>query len=251
MSNLWRDVVGMLMPRTCPMCGNRLSVGEHPLCTTCMMRLPLTELHRVEHNVLERQFWAQFPVERAVAMFHHDGEQTRHILYHIKYWRHPFLATSLAACYAEELQKTGFFNDIDAIIPLPLHWRKQWKRHYNQSHYIAQGIRQVTNIPIYTKVVKRVRNNPSQTHLTSRERIENVKDIFRLTHPEKIAGKHILLVDDVVTTGATLTACAQELAKASSVKISVLTLAIAAHTALPAVEGDGCETSVFGIPLME
>ncbi|MBR0046835.1 MAG: ComF family protein [Bacteroidaceae bacterium] len=250
MSNLWRDVVDMLLPRTCPMCGNRLLAGEPTLCTNCMMQLPFTDLHKVEHGILEKKFWGLFPVERAVAMFHHDGERTRHILYHIKYWKHPQIATDLASYYAEELLKTGFFDGIGAIIPLPLHWRKQWQRHYNQSHYIAQGISRVTSIPVFTQVVRRVRNNPSQTHLTAHERVENVKDLFRLIHPEKIAGKHILLVDDVVTTGATLTACAQELAKAAS-KISVLTLAIADRTALPAVEGDGCETSVFGIPLME
>ncbi len=169
-------------------------------------------------------------------MFHHDGKRTRNIIYHIKYYGHPKLATYLASIYAEELKQKGFFDGIDLIIPLPLHWRRQMKRGYNQSHYIAQGVHQVTNIPVLKNVVKRVKNNSSQTHLNAQQRMENVEDIFRLKHPELIAGHHILLVDDVTTTGATLSSCAQELAKAKDVRISILTLATASSSALPYVQ---------------
>ena len=109
------------------------------------------------------------------------------------------------------------------------------KRGYNQSHYIARGIQQVTHIPVMKKVVKRIRNNSSQTQLNARQRIENVEGIFLLKHPELIEGKHVLLVDDVTTTGATLSSCAKELAKAQGVSISVLTLAVASDSALPFV----------------
>jgi ComF family protein len=156
----------------------------------------------------------------------------------------------LATFYANQLQGTGFLDGIDAIVPLPLHWRRQLKRHYNQSHYIARGISQVTHIPIYKNVVRRVRNNPSQTHLTLRERIENVEGIFQLTRPELIAGKHILLVDDVTTTGSTLSSCARELAKATDVSISILTLAVAGRTALMSYDEETTDTSVFGIPIL-
>ena len=215
------------------------------------MRLPFTKYHTVEHNPLEKQFWGLFPIEKAVSMFHHDGKKTRRIIYTIKYEGHPIVATYLASIYAQELKDYHFFDDIDCIIPLPLHWRKQLKRGYNQSHYIAQGIRQVTGLPIYKHIVKRESNNPSQTHLNPHERQENVKDVFRLTHPEKIAGQHILLVDDVTTTGATLASCAKELAKAPNVKISILTLAVASRTPMPAVQNDTIDVSSFGIPLME
>lgn len=249
--SVWTDIADFLLPRKCLLCGNRLTPDEQHICTHCFMHLPFTEYHTVEHSLLEKQFWGLFPVGKAVSMFHHDGARTRHIIYSIKYWGHPELATHLASVYAKTLKESHFFDDIDCIIPLPLHWRRQWKRHYNQSHYIADGLSERTGLPIYRKVVKRVKDNPSQTHLSVRERIENVKDIFHLMHPEVIAGKHILLVDDVTTTGATLTACAKELAKAPNVKISILTLAVAARTALSAVEGDGIETSVYGVPLME
>ena len=233
------------------MCGKRLSSQENALCFPCLMHLPLTGYHTVKHNDLEKHFWGQFPIEKAVAMFYHNGENTRHIIYHIKYYGHPNVATYMASIYANELKEYHFFDDIDAIIPLPLHWRKQMKRGYNQSHYIAKGLQKATGLPVLYRVVKRVANNPSQTHFTAQERTENVKNLFRLMYPEKIAGKHILLVDDVTTTGATLTSCAKELAKASNVKISILTLAVASRDSIPATEKDHIDVSVFGIPLME
>lgn len=247
-----RDMADLLMPRRCLMCGRRLTAQEEYACATCLMHLPLTEYHKQEHSHLEKRFWGLFPVEKAVAMFHHDGEWTRRLIYHIKYWGHPDVATFLARTYAEELMEgSSFFEGIDTLVPLPLHWRRQLSRHYNQSHYIALGIRQATGIPIAKHVVKRVKNNPSQTRKKGLERRENVEGIFRLMHPERIAGKHILLIDDVVTTGATLTSCAQELAKAPDVRISILTLAAAAQTPIPALQNDTPETSVFGVPLME
>lgn len=248
--NVWADILDFLFPRRCVMCGNRLTAQEKHLCTVCFMRLPLTDHHKVEHSLLEKQFWGLFPVGKAVAMFHHAGEKTRHILYNIKYWGHPELATYLATIYAKELQEHHFFEGIDAIIPLPLHWRRQLKRHYNQSHYIARGISKVTGLPIYKNVVKRTANNPSQTHMNAQQRLENVKEIFTLKHPEAIEGKHLLLVDDVTTTGATLTSCAKELAKSPGVTISILTLAIASRTPVPAPEQDYIDPSAFGVPLL-
>ena len=248
---LWLDIVNLLMPATCRMCGKRLGGEERYICTSCVRHLPHTGYHLVEHNPLEKQFWGHFPIERAAAMFHHDGERTRHLMYHIKYWGHPQLATRLAALYAEELKESHFFEGIDTIIPLPLHWRRQMKRHYNQSHYIAQGIRQATGLPIDKNVVKRVKYNPSQTHLSPRERIQNVEGIFRVTHPERIQGKHLLLIDDVTTTGSTLASCAKELAQVEGVRISILTLAVASRTPAPASEKGSVEASVYGLPLME
>lgn len=246
-----RDITDFLMPRKCLMCGNRLSGTESHICTYCLMNLPLTEHHKLEHSLLEKRFWGLFPVEKAVAMFHHDGEQTRHIIYNIKYWGHPEVATYLAQMYAQELKESGFFEGIDAIIPLPLHWHRQLKRHYNQSHYIAQGISQKTGIPVWKRVVKRTINNPSQARKKGVDRMANVAGIFQLRHPERIEGKHLLLVDDVVTTGATLTSCAQALAQAPNVRISILTLAIAAQTPIPALQNDTPDTSIFGVPLIE
>ena len=249
--NILRDISDLLAPRLCMMCRERLSAQEGPVCTSCYMHLPFTKYHLVEHSPLEKQFWGLFPVGKAVAMFHHDGEKTRHIIYSMKYWRHPSVGRWLAETFAEELKEVNFFADIDGIVPLPLHWHRQLSRRYNQSHYIAEGIHNRTGLPIWKDVVKRVKDNPPQVHKKGVERRENVDGVFRLTRPERIANRHVLLVDDVATTGSTLASCAQELAKAPNVKISVLTLAIAARTALPFPKNDTPEASVFGMPLME
>ena len=122
-------------------------------------------------------------------------------------------------------QPFGFFDDIDAIVPVPITRRRQWKRGYNQSMQVAKGISHVTHLPIYNKVVKRQHFSQSQTHQTSIwERRENVRAAFQLVDADKIKGKHLLIIDDVVTTGATVIACGQELAKAEGVKLSVLSI---------------------------
>lgn len=249
--NIWTDILDFLLPRRCCMCGNRLSKQEKYICFSCLMNLPFTNYHTVEHNILEKHFWELFPIEKAVSMFFHDGENARKIIYNIKYYGRPHVGTYLASIYADTLKESLFFDDMDAIIPLPLHWRKQLKRGYNQSHYIAKGIKNVTGLPILNNVVKRVGNNTSQTRFNAHQRMENVKDIFHLKQPEKIAGKHILLVDDVTTTGATLVSCAKELAKAPNVRISILTLAVASRIAVPATETEYTDVLVYGIPLME
>lgn len=246
------DIGNLLMPRYCLMCHHRLAHQEKYICTVCLMHLPFTNYHQVKHSVLEKQFWGLLPIEKAVSFFYHDGADTRQLIYHIKYFEHPELGTYLGSIYAEELKRAHFFDHIDMIIPLPLHWRRQMKRHYNQCHYIAKGIAKVTGLPIKKNVVKRKRNNTTQTHLTPHQRMENVKDVFLLKHPEEIEGKHILLIDDVTTTGATLIACGKELIKAGNVKLSILTLSVSGgRTTVPDYEGEHVETSIFGIPLME
>lgn len=248
---LIRDIMNFLLPRQCIICGTTLTGHEHSLCGNCLLRLPRTDCHLVEHNYMERLFWSRIPIERAAAFFHHDGIKVRSILYNLKYYSRPDVAFDMARIYAEELDESDFFAGIDCIVPVPLHWRRRLKRRYNQSDYIAKGLSKHTGIPVLTNVVKRVVNNPSQTKMNSIDRKQNVERIFCLTQPEKIRGKHVLLVDDVITTGSTLISCAQELAKAGDVRISVLTLAIASRSQVPTSESDQPDASVFGLPLME
>lgn len=231
-----KNVFDLLMPRPCAMCGNRLSSSEKHLCTTCLMALPLTNLHLQKENAVEKLFWEQFPIERAASLFYHDGIHTRGSIYRTKYDENPEVAYWMACAYAKELQQSDFLDDVDGIVPMPLHWRKQLKRHYNQSAYIAEGIHRITGIPVFNHVVTRKKNNPSQTTVSGNERKKNVEDVFLLQHPEQIRGMHLLLVDDVLTTGSTITSCAKELAKAEGVRISVLTLSLASLCAVPATD---------------
>lgn len=249
--NILKDITEFLFPRECALCGKRLTGGERSICTNCLLVLPRTDYHTVEHSPLEKYFWTQFPIERAVSFFHHDGKGARQLIHLAKYKGRPNIGYDLAKIYAEELADTGFFSDIDCIVPVPLHWKRQLKRRYNQCEYIARGISAVTRLPLYNNVVKRTTNNASQTTVNHTERKDNVEGIFNLKRPELIEGKHVLLVDDVTTTGATIISCAKELAKANGVKISVLTLALASRSPLPLPKNYEADALVFGMPLME
>ena len=129
--------------------------------------------------------------------------------------------------FAEELNKCGWLDNIDGIVPVPLHKRKEYKRGFNQSVAIAGGLAGVANKPVYREVLKRVKNTESQTRKSRAESIENMEGVFVLQRPEEVTGKHLLLVDDVLTTGATLEACALTLLKMNNVKVSIATLALA------------------------
>lgn len=244
---LLRDIADFIFPRQCVMCGKRLAGSERCICAHCLMQLPRTDYHLVEHSSLEKYFWQQFPIERAVAFFHHSERRARSILYEMKYKGHPQVGMEMARIYAEELKEVNFFEDIDCIVPVPLNWRRRLKRRYNQSDYLAEGLRRSTGVPIYNNVVVRVVNNPSQTTVDHTERKGNVDGIFRLKDAERIRGKHVLLVDDVTTTGSTIISCAKELAKAGDVRISVLTLAVASRTAVPTSDNDVPDGKVFGM----
>lgn len=221
-------ITDFFFPRTCAMCNNRLGTTETDICTCC-----LRSLHRVgypedqRHGVIERLFWGRIPIERATSFFYYDSKEAQHLIHCLKYDGRPHTGQTLAMIFAKEMQHTDFFEGIDGIISLPLHWRKKHKRGYNQSDYIAKGLSDITGIPVLKHVVKRIRNNPSQTHLNHQEREENVRGIFQLKHPDQVMNQHILLVDDVLTTGSTLTSCATELAVAENVRISIFTLAYA------------------------
>lgn len=176
-------------------------------------------------NPMARLFWGRFPIENAAALFFYEphGNVSR-IVYDMKYHGFPETCQYMGEIMARRMSASAFFDGIDALVPMPLTWRRHWKRGYNQSMEMARGVSNVTGLPIFYKVVKRTHFKQSQTTQHAYERMMNVEDAFQLTDADKIAGKHILLIDDIVTTGSTITACAKELAKATGVSISILTL---------------------------
>ena len=220
--------LSLLFPRCCLVCGRPLAKGEECLCTMCNINLPRTGYHLKEDNPVEKLFWGKIPLERATSFFfYRKGSDFRQILHQLKYGGQKDIGAIMGRYMAAELQESGFFEGIDVIVPVPLHKKKQRLRGYNQSEWIARGIATVTGIPIDTESVARHKNTETQTSKSSLERWENVNGIFELHHPEPLAGKHILIVDDVLTTGATTVECASCLTKIEGVRISVLTLAIA------------------------
>lgn len=221
-------VLDFVSPRLCVICGRRLLPSQPLLCSHCTLHLPVTNYYLSPlDNPMARLFWGLFPIERASALFFYEPKaSTRELIYDLKYRGFPMIGEEMGALIARRYQPAGFFEGVDAIIPVPLTRRRRWQRGYNQSEMLARGIREVTGLPILTDVLKRTSFKGSQTKKNQWERRENVDGVFRLVRQDDIRGKHILLIDDIITTGATIVACADELCKAGDVKISVLSLGL-------------------------
>ena len=208
-----------------------LSPGEEVLCVRCQADLPRVRTVSFEENDIARIFWGLVPIEKGISFFHYTPHSPHsRILFELKYHNHPEVGKTMGRMMAEELKATNFFNGIDLIVPIPLSRKKERQRGYNQSDWIAWGISEATGIPTDTTSVVRTKSNPSQTTLDHRQRRENVRDIFAVRHPGNLEGRHILLVDDVITTGATMLSCAEAIARACRVRFSVLSLAWAGHS---------------------
>lgn len=177
-------------------------------------------------NILAKRFYGKAYIEKAAAyLFYYSHSATANIFYSFKYENEPYTATQMGIMLANELEASGFFDDIDCLIPVPLNSKKLRKRGYNQSERLAHGISKVTGIEVVTDALKRKKNTVSQTQLGSFERRENMNDVIERTkRATRLTGKHCMLIDDVVTTGSTLCACANELAKMPNVKTSIFTL---------------------------
>ena len=228
--NTWfHSFWSLLFPRCCVVCGSPLSRGEECLCTCCNINLPRTGFHLRKDNPVECLFWGRIPgLKRASSfLFYRKGSDFRRILHLLKYGGYKELGEVMGRYMAAELSSGGFFDGVDMIIPVPLHRKKQKLRGYNQSEWIARGIASVTGIPLCAECMIREKNTETQTRKSTFERWENVEGIFRICDTVHLEGKHVLLVDDVLTTGATTVACASAFARVSGIRISVLTLAVA------------------------
>jgi ComF family protein len=176
-------------------------------------------------NMMNRLYWKQIPIEKAAALFFYNAQApVSKAIYDLKYHHCPEIGVSLGEMTAREFCHENFFEDIDVIIPVPLTRKRQHHRGYNQSLMIAKGISNITGIKINDKIVKRTLFRESQTHKDVIDRKENVKDAFKIINTKAVANRHILLIDDIVTTGATTIACSQQLMKAEGVRISIISL---------------------------
>lgn len=228
--NTWfHSFWSLLFPRCCVVCGSPLSRGEECLCTCCNINLPRTGFHLRKDNPVECLFWGRIPgLKRASSfLFYRKGSDFRRILHMLKYGGYKELGEVMGRYMSAELSSGEFFDGVDMIIPVPLHRKKQKLRGYNQSEWIARGIASVTGIPLCAECMIREKNTETQTRKSTFERWENVEGIFRLCDTVHFEGKHVLLVDDVLTTGATTVACASAFAGVSGIRISVLTLVVA------------------------
>jgi ComF family protein len=224
--DLWDDLISLLFPRLCYGCGNYLMRNEKLICTECYILIPRTNYHLKPDNPVSQLFWGRCMIEQAAAFsFYTRDSRIRKLIHQLKYKGIREVGPELGRIYARTLKSSGFLNDIDIIIPVPLHPSKKRQRGYNQSDLISLGISEVSGIPMESELLVRKTVTKTQTRKTRYDRWINVEDIFRVTDQDRIKDMHILLVDDVITTGSTLEACASELLKVENVKVSVAALA--------------------------
>jgi ComF family protein len=223
------SLINLFFPHCCVVCGTPLVSGEKFLCTKCNIDLPRTHFHLQQDNPVERLFWGKVDICRATSFFYYyRGSDMRMIIHQLKYAGRKEIGRTLGRMMAAELEPSGFFEGVDLILPMPLHPKKLHDRGYNQSEWIAKGLNEVTQLPIDTTHVSRIKHVETQTHKTPFERWENVQQIFTIRKPEEWEGKHVLVVDDVLTTGATAIACMSSFKEVKDIRISFLSLAIAA-----------------------
>ena len=227
--SLLARLIDTLAPRSCTMCGGRLSITEEVMCACCNHQLPRTGYSKSAYNnKLVRLFWGRIPIEKGTAFFFYKAHSnTSRLIYQLKYGHHPEIGECLGRIVAAELAQEAFFDEITAVVPVPLARQRERERGYNQSREIARGISAETRLPVLDKVIERISFHGSQTQKGRWERNENVEKAFRLLDASPLNNQHILLIDDVITSGATLVAAAKEVLKGENTKVSVLSLGFA------------------------
>jgi ComF family protein len=221
-------LLGILFPKVCIGCNRALVKNEEFLCSYCTYHLPVTDLHLTENNMLEKTFWGRTGIERAYAfLYFKRGNVTRHLLHELKYKGNKELGIFLGQLYGHQLE--DHVGTIDAVVAVPLHKSKLRKRGYNQSASFAEGLASRLNIENRSSCVSRKVATGTQTKRSRYERWENVEEIFEVTDRNMLRNKHILLVDDVITTGATIESCAHLLKTTCDCKISVASIALTTH----------------------
>lgn len=222
------DLLDLLVPRSCCVCGRRLVGDEAIMCLDCYLNMPRTGVHGDEsdNDIMQRLASRTVLIERAASWFYYFSRgDYASIIHDAKYNGRRGVGRVAAMTFATEISDSGFFDGIDLLLPVPIHFFKKITRGYNQSLEIARGISRVTGIAIADNL-KAARHHGSQTRRNAYQRWLNSRGIYGVVRPDELEGKHVLIVDDVLTTGATLLACAEAIHEASpSTVISVMTLA--------------------------
>jgi ComF family protein len=202
--------------------------NEELICTECYVVIPRTNFHLEADNPVAQLFWGRCMLEKAAAFsYYNKGSRIRNLIHNLKYKGIKEIGFELGKIYALSLITSDFVRDIDLIVPVPLHPSKKRTRGFNQSESISMGIADVLKLPLDTECLARILVSATQTKRSRYERWTNVEGIFKVIIPQVIMGKHLLLVDDVITTGSTIESCVNELLKVEGVRVSVVALAFA------------------------
>lgn len=227
---LINDFLSLIYPRHCEACSNTLFRHETFICTHCKLNLPKSNYHlnNLSDTELARIFTARVPLKKALCFYLYEKSgKIQKLLHAIKYQNQKELAEHIGSIYGEELQKSGAMSDLHVIIPIPLHKNKLKLRGYNQSEWFAKGLSKSLNTPMNTDLLERISDTSTQTKKKKYQRWENVEGIFKLNNHEHLINKHVLLVDDVITTGATIEAAWLALKDIEGITLSVASIAFA------------------------
>jgi len=226
---LKNSILHILFPHVCDGCGSDIIDEESSLCMKCIAEMPETNFHLHANNTVEKIFWGRLALISATAQYYFIKESMMQRLMHeLKYKGNRELGKQLGRLMGYDLQKNSRFNQVDYLIPLPLFASKEKRRGYNQATILCEGIAEVMNTEIAGDVIVRTQYTETQTKKGRIERWQNMEGKFELVKPDKVQNKYILLVDDVITTGATLEACGLQLQRASQ-KLSIATLCYASR----------------------
>ncbi len=228
----WHGFVDLFYPRFCPACSTSLKVGERYLCLNCYYTLPETDFLTVRNNPMEKTFWGRLPLQKAAAYlnFTKKGKAQR-LVHAVKYEGHWDLGRYIGYQFGTRMVESRFSKGLDSLIPVPLHPQKAKQRGYNQAEAFGLGVSEATGIPMFTDVIKRSTASSTQTRKGRYDRWLNVNNIFDMNQETSLESQHVLLFDDVMTTGATLEAMGHTMQTFSNVKISVATVGFAAALA--------------------
>jgi ComF family protein len=229
LKNIFGSTMHLLYPHVCTGCGSDLLEEDNLLCLTCIHDLPHTNFAALANNQIEKDFWGRINLEAAYSQFYFSKAfLIQHLIHQLKYKGDTKIGFYLGEIMGKTMLQSNRFSTIDALIPLPMYVDKEHKRGYNQATIICNGISAIMNIPVLTNAVVRQHATETQTRKHRTERWENVKDSFKVEKPAELNGKQVLLVDDVVTTGATLEACGNVILNTTDARLSIATLAYAA-----------------------
>jgi len=224
---LWQHLTDVFYPKTCVCCGVTLLDQEHLVCLTCQFDFPLVDNQNYESNVVTRIFEGRVPIELGASyLFYHELGKTKQLIHELKYRNQQSIGILFANWLGHSMKKSGVFQHVDCIVPVPLHQKKLKKRGYNQLTKFGKRLGEILNIPYKEDVLERISFTQTQTKKKRLDRFQNTNSRFVLKELESIEHQHVLLIDDVITTGATLEACCKELLKANGVKISIATMAV-------------------------
>lgn len=226
LSNITQDFLHLFFPHHCEGCHTDVLHNDQLLCAACKDKLPETGYCITPHNPVEKIFYGRLPVQAAAAAWHFTkASLLQHLMFQLKYRNNPGIGVYMGKLLGYKLKEAAAFSNVDVLVPMPLHPKKQHQRGYNQAQVICDGIAAVWHKPVISNAVIRASFTDTQTHHSRVERWENMKDVFQLQQPQLLQDKHILLVDDVITTGASIEACGSSVLQAANSVLSVASLA--------------------------